>query len=255
MKRLIGIGFSFVTLMGIGATVHAVSPPPLDRPTPPACCADGICYPRPSTFGWYPVRWRQWPTTTLEPTPDGVTPTPERELDVPSFDLPPAEEEDRRAPPPTMPPGEDEEDAQAVPGAETPQAVPLTPPGGPTRPAPLLPFDEAAPGTEPPTLPFDQPFGEPGTEPAPSLPFDQQPATEPPPGLPFGPTGDLDPPPAPPFASPATSPVAQSMIGTAPAKRAADRAATTGPTAAPAQRAPTNDPPPSWPLSLARAGH
>jgi len=238
VKRLNSIGFTFLAVFVVSGTALAVAPPALDRPTPPACCADGICYPKPNTFGWYERRWRQWPTEALAPTPDRVTP-PGVAPDVPPFDLPPVEEEDRRAPPPTMPPEPEDEDDETVPGAETPPEAPLAPPPGrgtfPTTP--LLPFEDDAPGTEPSIPMGPPPLGEP--------------ATEPPPGLPFGPMGDLDPPPAPTFGAIGAAPATRQ----APAIHAGGRPEAVRPAAAPRRRVPTNDPPPSLPLSLARIGY
>ena len=221
------------------ARLVSAAPPPLDRPSPPPCCADGLCYPNPLTWGHYPTKWRRWPTDYLEPLPPEALPPAPLDPDVPAFEAPPAEEEDRRAPPPTAPrvPPEGEDQAPAPPsrGPATgaPPTVPITPP----QPPAAFPWDEDrgeedAPASEfrldsepPPTT---RPFG---GEPPSSLQFDE-------------PMGQLDPPPAPPFVSP-------SAKGRAPAARAAV-APGAGPSQGRAGGARPDDPPPAMPIAMAR---
>jgi hypothetical protein len=219
------------SMLAIGGGAALAGPPPLDRPSPPACCADGMCYPNPTTWGVYQTRWRRWPTEELEPTPAEERPdlVPEAER----FERPPAEEEDRAAPPPTPAAErareEEEEDAAVPQDGQAPGAAPVAPPGGiqvplPTREAPT-----------PPTLrmPWEE---EPAAEPAPDVP--ESPGT-----VPLGPTGDLDPPPAPPFQSP--------RLVDRPAARTPDRpkAQPELDRVVPASRSPVFDPPPAFPLA------
>jgi hypothetical protein len=208
------------------------------RPTPPPCCADGFCYPKPETWGFYKTRWRHWPVEYVAAAPGlpGVGPAGQPGLEPDRYILPTPDEEDRRAPPPTIP--------KAPPGGAT--SVRPTPRPGETAP----PVDEA-----PPTAP-----GEPGGAPsgaAPTdelppqdslfgVPFEDAPATTPltpPPSkeaTPAGsPTGDADPPPALPFK-------------TSVAARSQSRP-TAVPTATPQRSvkppAQGDDPPPAFPLA------
>ena len=250
LKRSNCITLSLSALITVGAVASA-APPPLDRPTPPACCADGYCYPNPTTFGVYQRRWRRWPTEALEPTPAGVTPPSRLVPDIPPFDLPRPEEEDRRAPPPTQPPEPaEQEEGEPAPGTEIPRAAPVAPPGGGTAPPTrMLPFENDALENELTPLPFGEP-----AIPAPApLPFGE-PAAQPPAVQPFlPPTGDLDPPPAPRFGSPSRAVVtAANASATGAAARPA--AHLERPVAQPTQRKPSHDPPPPLPLSLANAG-
>ena len=101
-------------LIGFGTTSLA-APPPLDRPTPPPCCADGRCYPNPLTFGWYETRWRRWPVECMEPIPAGQQIPGTQPIEgIPTFEPPTPEEEDRKAPPPTAPRAEEQTDQNAT---------------------------------------------------------------------------------------------------------------------------------------------
>ena len=213
--------------MGEFASAH--DPPPLDRPTPPPCCADGLCYPNPTTWGVYPTRWRRWPgvvDAALEPSP---APEPgELGPEVPSYEPPPAEEEDRRAPPPTQ------RRRPAAPPAEE-EAGPGGPPEG----------EDGAPSFESPS--FDRPSLEerPAETPGiPTFPWDQ-PAPE------AEPTSDADPPPAPPFASFRQKPSVPSVVR---ASNAAERPVVT-PKAVRRQNSSTNDAPPPLPLAFHANGY
>jgi hypothetical protein len=232
------IMWGVLAVLAIGGTAAIAGPPPLDRPTPPACCADGMCYPNPTVWGVYKTRWRRWPTEELEPTPAERPPAglvPE----AAPFERPPAEEEDRAAPPRTPAAErareEEEEDAATPPEGQTPGTVPLAPPGGLQTP---LPTREAP---TPPTLrmPWEVDEDEPTTEPGPAGP-----AT--PGSIPLGPTGDLDPPPAPPFRTPS--------LADLPATRAAETPADQPPPLrmVPAARGPVFDPPPAFPIAFSR---
>jgi hypothetical protein len=216
--------------LGVGAThgLLANGPPPMDRPTPPPCCADGLCYPNPVTWGHYPTRWRRWPGDYLEPLPPQLTPPAPLPADLPPYEAPSPEEEDRRAPPPTAPreapprtPEQPLTDPTAAPPGETPPsttpaAPSVVPPRLPLQPQPGLPFGEPEEnGLEQPSTvpaPAPMPFGEP---PPTTLPFGGEPPTT----LPFGePMGDADPPPAPPFRlKPATqTPTTRAAAGAEP---------------------------------------
>jgi hypothetical protein len=245
---------TMVVLAIFHVEARGAAPPPLDRPTPPACCADGICYPNPTTFGVYATRWRRWPTERLEPTPAGVKPPAEAPPELPSYERPRAEEEERAAPPPTKAAEEAREEKEKEP---TPQAMPPgpgavpfgTPPGPGSEPP--LPFDETPPAapTTPPGMRFPWETEEPTT------PSTTPPATPPttpvvPPTVPLNsspPTGDWDPPPPPPFGAPSRAEGVQ--------VRAAERSATprVERPAPPRRQTPSNDPPPAFPIALADA--
>jgi hypothetical protein len=203
-------------------------PPLLDRPSPPACCADGVCHPKPATFGWYQTRWRRWPATPLEPTPAEVPPgglVPE----APAFERPPKEEEDRAAPPRTQAAEraleEEEEATTPRPTGEQPGVLPFgQPPGGLQTP---LPRGEGRPETPRMPMPWE---------------LEQEPATPETETTPL-PMGDVDPPPAPPFAMPSlvNGPAVDDAGRPAPGSepRRTPRPAPT----------PTNDPPPAFPIA------
>ncbi|HEX2474212.1 MAG TPA: hypothetical protein VHK01_05680, partial [Lacipirellulaceae bacterium] len=61
VKSVIGAGVLAASMTGGAAGAGPGIPGIIDRPTPPACCADGICYPNAATWGTYPTRWRRWP--------------------------------------------------------------------------------------------------------------------------------------------------------------------------------------------------
>ena len=214
LKRAMTAGLLAICARG---QADGAGPPLMDRPTPPACCADGVCYPNPTTWGSYPTRWRRWPTEALGPTADGVRP-PGEDVGLPSYEAPPKEEEERSAPPPTRPAEERATETEAtVPPADVPETTPLAPPGG----------------FEPPPTDF---------------PFDDDEPAEPTNGLPFGDdeiSGDWDPPPVPPFG--------KRSVANAPILRAAERPAS-APVRRPiqpSQPASGNDPPPALPMVLA----
>src|SRR5215213_5817068 len=80
--------------------------PPLDRPTPPPCCADGHAIARPPSFGWYDTHWRRWPLecpTSAPAVQFGPGAPSQLPPGIDPFRLPRPEDEDRRAPPPTVP--------------------------------------------------------------------------------------------------------------------------------------------------------
>jgi hypothetical protein len=236
-----GVLFAWMTASSVAASA------PVDRPTPPPCCADGQCFANPVTYGVYPTRWRRWPLECVEEVPTGqptALPAP-LQKEVPPFEAPPPEQEDRRAPPPTAPVGE-QAPAAAAPGM-TPRAPSGTTPTGPPS---------AAPGTQPPTLPSYPPPGLPTPQTSPLAP-PAAPGTQPGEGPLYkgispesplnrsGPTGDLDPPPSLPFGPQSVAPVAPVREASHPATIIIP-----GPSAKPVQ-IPSNDPPPVPPASLA----
>jgi hypothetical protein len=253
-------GFKRTIITGLIASCASVGttnagPPPLDRPSPPPYCADGICHPNPLTFGWYPTRWRRWPTVALEPTPAKAVPPGGRVPDVRPYELPPKEEEDRAAPPHTQPRRDEGEEDEETEGTGTPGAMPVVPPGrgldlplpsdegGPAAPSGLLPWETDEPATRPTTSPLNpsSPLNRSGT------PSPLRPSTSP---LNNGtnnamPSRDDDRPPAPPFRSPAAAkgPVVRALERST-VRPAQYRVSTAS---GPADR----DPPPSLPMTLA----
>lgn len=228
------------------AGVALAAKPLLDRPSPPPYCADGLCYPKVDTWGWYATRWRRWPTVVEPPVP-GVTPPPPVSPDIPPYERPTPEEEDRRAPLPTRPPAAE---TPAVPQPGAPTEAPAPAPAAPGAPAapleerprttPILP--PSTPSARPPALPFEGPSGVP-QESVPVLPFE----TPPPPSLPFGePTGDVDPPPTPRFLSPQNAKGAVGSNSTKPVKTPAASGSRGG-----GRAAVDSDPPPPLPVKLA----
>jgi hypothetical protein len=213
------------------AAIVNAGPPLLDRPSPPACCADGVCYPNPTTWGYYQAQWRRWPTAPLEPTPEAVPPGG-RLPEVPPLELPTKEEEDRAAPPRT----------KAADRAREEEEEATTPPPTGLEPSGQMPIGPSPGGVQPPTRP-----GENGPEvPTMRMPWDIEPPatpdTETAPA-PLGPTGDLDPPPAPPFATP-------SLVNRPGTRAAKPPTAQPEPRrAAPASHRPISDPPPPFPIA------
>jgi hypothetical protein len=216
-------------LLGLGSASLA-APPPLDRPSPPPCCADGRCYPNPWTFGWYETRWRRWPVECLEPFPAG------QQLPTPPDSLPPYEppldvDEDRKAPPPTTPPEESVGGPASgtSPGGTEPRTLP-----GPTGPI---------------TLPPQGILRQPGEPTEPTTPRRGLPPYEPQGPTPrsldgTGPTSDSDPPPSLPFGP--------GVVHDVPAMRDAIRqpAAPMHQPSTATPEATEDDPPPSLPGTL-----
>ena len=165
--------FCWTCVVSTAATVT------VDKPSPPPSCADGVCYPKVNTWGYYQRQWRPWPgAEELEPTPaepDGqagarhsairnassarggpsraAADQAGRAPTLRSSRHPPRCR--RRRPPGTTPPG------TAQPGA--------TPPGGALRGGrPATETPERREG-ESPRMPWDQSSGE--WDPPPALPF------------------------------------------------------------------------------------
>jgi hypothetical protein len=173
---------------------------PIDRPSPPPYCADGKCYPKRDTWGYYQGRWRSWPGVDTRPGPTEKGPTPAELLgpDLKSYETPTPQNEDKRAPPPTQP-REESLGLPAVPppagaggeptAAPAPGGAPAGPGAGPTAPA----APGATPTTEP-HVPMPIPSGRPrlGTgeeDYPPTPPFGSsplQPSLPPGPSLPYG---------------------------------------------------------------------
>jgi hypothetical protein len=226
--------------------------PPLDRPTPPPCCADGICYPKVDTWGWYQTQWRRWPGVELEPTPAAKAPG---ETELKPYEPLPPELEDRRAPPPTKSRSELTEEGEAPPeqplapppggGLEPPRPAPsTTAPGGPLTTPPESPFrpEPSSPFSPEPTRPFSPEPSTPQLAPPPTTPMPWETGNEP--------TGDWDPPPTLPSATAVT-------VDRAPVRQTPDQIRKHAPARPPAppQQRPGNDPPPALPVTLASANY
>jgi hypothetical protein len=227
--------------------------PPLDRPTPPPCSADGICRANPETWGVYSTRWRRWPTEVLELPPEAPEPINKLAPDVPPYVTPPPEEEDRRAPPPTKPATEATEEGAAAPpttpltppagggGLESPPSSLLSPPAGPARPAaepPSLMPRNSTPLGAPPGAPLGRPPGTAPSTPPTRMPWENG----------DEPTGDLDPPPSLPTSLSASSDRVRSPVTTTRLEPIQLRQPATRP-----PKAATSDPPPTLRVSLATA--
>src|SRR3954462_5718870 len=232
----------------------SLASPPIERPTPPPCCADGQCLANPFTFGVYATRWRQWPVAAYEaPGAGAATPAARTLPELPPYEAPPPEQEDRKAPPATTPAAEQGPTGGGNGAGQRGAAGPAQGPGTTAPPS-------AGPGFAPRTMPMQPQGGGPGF--APSVPPTGSPtAPMPSPTAPTGqptsplyrnvpqnspmnrtmPTGDLDPPPALPFNP-------QPLQRSAPV-RAATRPISTRAAQPQAQPVlpPTGDPPPSPP--------
>jgi hypothetical protein len=233
MQTLKQFGSAIAGLALIYGDAFAAGPPSIDRPSPPACCADGMCYPNPTTWGFYGTRWRRWPTTQLEPTPADARPPGAPSPEIPSFERPPAEDEEQAAPPPTRAAEEArQEDAEdGRPQAAPPTTLPFgAPPDSGTQPAPPSPLENNRPAPPGMTFPWEQ----------------ETPTTPPTTPLNEGtPTGDWDPPPAPPFGSPTLAERNPSRPAQRPAAQPVQRRI------APPRKDPSNDPPPAFPIAMA----
>lgn len=203
---------------GLGSTSFAVTPP-LDRPSPPPCCADGHCYSNPMSCGFYATRWRRWPDNIEATSAGQLGPPAQPGGDFPVIEPPLPGEEDRKAPPPTAP----QEPARAQPTNSGPAGSDGAPPAGPA-----MQPNEQPPGGPLRSLPPYEPQ-------VPNKSLNDS-----------GPTTDSDPPPALPFGPRA--------IEAATPVREARQVPTVLPFRRPAPRnAPNDDPPPSLPAALAAA--
>ncbi len=125
----------------------------VDHATVPPCTAEGACYPKRNTFGYYKTRWRTWPGAKYGgPSPTAAEPTE----DVPVIDPHVAEEEDKQAPQPieevASPSAEGEGGAGGQFDSEPP-GVEINLPPLPEGPLPTTP-QPARPQGGPPALPF-----------------------------------------------------------------------------------------------------
>jgi len=228
-------------LASCGTIGPAIAGPPLDRPTPPPCCAEGVCFAHSHTYGYFPTRWRTWPAAGAVPTPAPPTPAARPILDVPAYEVPPPEKEDQKALPPTTAPSE--ESAGETPGVPGPSGVP-----GPAA--------VPVPSTTP--LELLEPREEEGNSTTPFMPtpFPPQSTNHVPPNPRGGDLlSDLDLPPVPPFAT-SGGPLTSFQAQRAPASaRPTNR--TTGPPRTKPPTRPRNvssaDPPPPPPLTTQAA--
>ncbi|MEX2317716.1 MAG: hypothetical protein WD669_11230 [Pirellulales bacterium] len=235
---------SLVVTLCFTADIAAAINPPLERPTPPPCCADGVCYAHARTYGYFQTRWRTWPGLGVAPMPTLQTPPSNQIPGFPTYETPTPEKEDLQAPPLTK--ASPETSAVETPGA-LPQTKPLETPALPIpRPTTTLPL----PGIPQPTLP----------QPALPQPTGTQPSVPRPATTPLGelkPPDALDPPPAPPsYTKPTLRPplALQQNAATTTTARSATRspgAARTSPGRS-TQRT-SGDPPPPPPLALGSA--
>ena len=112
--------------------------------TPCPCSADGICYPKRATWGYYQTRWGAWPGDYEDPLPTPRDqPTGAQDDGVKLDQDIPKEEEDLNAPPPSDADEEEEEGdggagegegAEGISLPPLPPLQPLTPPAGPDAP-------------------------------------------------------------------------------------------------------------------------
>jgi hypothetical protein len=250
LARTVAAGTLFACMYGIAA-----GSPPLDRPTPPPCCADGHAWASPAVYGVFPTRWRRWPLESVEEAPAGKpAELPEKFRPyIPPYVPPEPKDEDRKAPAPTTPSGEQgpattgPAPTQRGPGGAAPGS-PVPPSAGPGTQQPLLPmYPQQGPVTTPQTSPLTTPQTTPLTPPS------TQPNTSPlyksiPPNSPLNrnvPTGDADPPPTLPFGP-------QSITPSDPIREANQPVTLPNPVpTANLPQAPSNDPPPTPPASLA----
>ncbi len=214
-------------------------PPPLDRPSPPPCCADGQCFASPGTYGVYATRWRQWPIESMAPAPAEKTSPLSAPLqrEVSPFVTPLPKEEDRKAPPPSVPVGEQTpagaNGASRTQSGQGGQASPQgTQPPGPagTQPRTAPAYPPSGFPTPPQTAPAAPPAGQ-GTQPS-TAPLYKSVSPDSPLNR-SGPMGDLDPPPSLPFGP---VPVAPEQPMRAASQPAAMPMPTRGPIAQPAPR-------------------
>jgi len=236
--------FAHIITLGVvaGFAGTAAATIPLDRPTPPPCCADGICHAHAQVFGVNQTRWRVWPGLSVAPMPTVKQQIIRQIPGIPAIERPKPEEEDRQAPPPTRslaPPITTE-----GPAATAPSAAPFGPQdtgNGPTTPRTTTPGSPSS--TMTPRTMTPQPM-----TPRTTTPFG---------GAPGGaaPGGDTDRPPTPPF-SPSASRTRQ-PLNVQPAAPAEENWSTARATAAPvrggsvyADRRASNDPPPAPPFVL-----
>ena len=132
------------------------------------CTADGVCYPKRSTWGYYTQRWTRWPGDKDDALPEGSAAAVEQDLPPINVEIPP-EIEDLQAPPPSdaeatdeageAPAGEEGSGAADINLPPLPPIQPLSPPrpGGDTPPPlPGFPTPPPTPGAAGPVGGFSQ---------------------------------------------------------------------------------------------------
>jgi hypothetical protein len=165
---LVMAGTLWATSAFTPATLGAGHGPIVNRggaQTPPPCSPDGVCIPRPQTFGWYQTRWRTFPgdVAVTAPTPaEAAADRQQRELSGPQPPKP--TEEGQMGPSPTRRPGEPLAPGEGEEPGDAGEAGLGTLPGE----SPLEGLD--LPGVVPPAAaPADgaapQPEGQPGADP------------------------------------------------------------------------------------------
>jgi hypothetical protein len=232
MKKLT-MTWCLLAYWGSVCCAWAVTPFPIDHPTPPPCAADGTCYPNEGTWGWYQCRWRKWPGEELVPTPAGVQPTPaevQKGTDLTPYETPTPEREDTQAPPPTKKPEV---------GSTTPPEGESAPAEGGATPRPLPNAGTPAPQSlTPPSTPSPNRSYSTPSYPTPNYPAPHKPTTAPSAGS-RQPTSDADPPPALPWQA--------SAAGRRPAMAKASPNASLRPAPNALPRQNGDDPPPAMP--------
>jgi hypothetical protein len=233
MKRSM-ISWCLLACWGGASCALAVTPFPIDRPTPPPCAADGTCYPNEGTWGWYQCRWRKWPGEELVPTPEGVQRTPaelQKGTDLTPYETPTPEHEDTQAPPSTTKKNETS-------SAATPEGEPGAPSEGAATSHPVPSAETPTPPRPPQATPAPSRGYSTPSYPTPNYPAPYKPSPTSPSGA-RQPTGDADPPPALPWP--------KSSLSRRPA--VADALPNSGPRASRsvAPRSSGDDPPPSMP--------
>ncbi len=176
MSRIFKLIFLVGALMVLGRA-DAAGPHTActDCPLPPPCSAEGGCYPKRDTWGYYPTQWSTWPTDYG----DAASESQGGRTNLPSVIVPKAAQEDKAAPAPSEP---KPDDASMDSGGGTRE---LDLPSLPPLPAQPGPQGQGAPGQ--PFAPPQQPGGNQREDAPPGLP--------PLPG--FGPPPGISPPPRP----------------------------------------------------------
>jgi len=131
--------------------------------TPPPCSADGLCIPRPQTYGVYWTRWRTFPgdVAVRPPTEAERRERPEVEDRLEGMILPEPTEEGQIGPQAPARRGAGEGGPALEEGA-TPSDIPLPGIGAPPAQPPTdgaAPFPPPAEGAQPPAPPADVPRG------------------------------------------------------------------------------------------------
>lgn len=156
--------------------------------TPPPCSPDGMCNPRPQTFGWYQTRWRTFPGDVPVKAPTEAELREEEAREELGGPQPPSPTEEGLMGPTPMERGGAEGAEGAPAEGEDPAAAGLgtlpgeSPLGGFELPGVTPPPAEGAPGTEGVEPPMNGPqVPQPGTDPGsdPLDPFGNAPPAPP----------------------------------------------------------------------------